>query len=95
MWDNSVAKFFLFAFYFDFFSYNEWACLIATSKHDQFWSEACLLCIFTFLAYQGLNILLNILQSQGKQDSLADEFEFVMHGLLYKISEAKSRNTEV
>lgn len=32
---------------------------------------------------------------QGKQGSLADEFEFVMHGLLYRISETKGSNTEV
>ncbi|KZV56248.1 DNA-directed RNA polymerase II, IV and V subunit 8B [Dorcoceras hygrometricum] len=32
---------------------------------------------------------------QGKQESLASEFEFVMHGLLYKISEAKGSNTQV
>ncbi|KAI5647629.1 hypothetical protein M9H77_33634 [Catharanthus roseus] len=28
---------------------------------------------------------------EGKQKSLADKFEYVMHGLLYKISEEKSK----
>ncbi|KAK4406118.1 DNA-directed RNA polymerases II and V subunitA [Sesamum angolense] len=28
---------------------------------------------------------------EGKQKSLADKFEYVMHGLLYKISEAKEK----
>lgn len=28
---------------------------------------------------------------QGKQKSLADKFEYVMHGLLYKMSEEKSK----
>ncbi|KAL3537196.1 hypothetical protein ACH5RR_000562 [Cinchona calisaya] len=30
--------------------------------------------------------------SEGKEKSLADKFEYVMHGLLYKISEEKSKS---
>lgn len=31
---------------------------------------------------------------QGKQKSLADKFEYVMHGLLYKMSEAKEKTDD-
>lgn len=31
------------------------------------------------------------LHFQGKQKSLADKFEYVMHGLLYKMTEEKSK----
>lgn len=35
-----------------------------------------------------------VLQLQGKQVSLADKFEYVMHGLLYKMSEAKEKTDD-
>lgn len=34
--------------------------------------------------------MVKCLKFQGRQKSLADEFEYVMHGLLYKISDDES-----
>lgn len=35
-----------------------------------------------------------VLILQGKQKSLADKFEYVMHGLLYKMSEDKEKQND-